>query len=75
MASNTPTPAWLTIRGAAVYASVSSSTIRTWLTRGLPSVKPSIQTRLIRAADIDAFLEAMKTGPVRAVDGNGEGEG
>ena len=59
MTSSTVTRGWLTIRGAATYASVSPSTIQLWLKRGLVSAKPSPQVRLIRATDIDAFLQSL----------------
>lgn len=48
---------YLTIHGAAQYASVSTKTLRRWITSGLPVHQGTTRGKvLIRPADIDAYL-------------------
>lgn len=53
-----PRPGYLSIEGAAHYASVSTRTIKRWITQGLPTYQGSVRGKvLIKPGDIDAFLE------------------
>ncbi len=55
----TPPPVgYLSIGGAAEYASVSTRTVKRWITRGLPVYQGTPRGKvLIRPSDIDLYLE------------------
>lgn len=63
-----PKPGYLSIQGAAHYASVSTRTIKRWITRGLPVYQGTLRGKvLIKPADIDAYLEKKRV-PMPDVD-------
>ena len=50
-------PGYLSIKGAAEYASVSKKTIQRWIKGGLPAHQGTARGKvLIRPADIDVYL-------------------
>lgn len=56
----TPPPAWLDIRGAAAYLTVSVPTIRRWIASGrLPARRVGDKVIRIRVADLEAFAEGV----------------
>jgi excisionase family DNA binding protein len=49
---------YVTIQGAAEYASVSPRTVKRWIARGLPVYQGSPRGKvLIRPGDVDVYLE------------------
>ena len=53
----TSQPGYLSIEGAAQYASVSEKTIKRWVKAGLPVYQGTARGKvLIRPTDIDAYL-------------------
>jgi excisionase family DNA binding protein len=52
--------AWLRVKSAARYADVSPRLVRKWLQQGLRHSRPNQKLVLIRAQDLDAFLESHK---------------
>ena len=58
----THTPGFMPIVDAAAWAGVSRRTINRWIDRGLPRYQSGPRTKvLLRAADIEAFLERHQT--------------
>lgn len=59
-----PKPGYLTIAGAAHYASVSQRTIKRWITRGLPVYQGVMRGKvLVRPSDIDLYLQRKAVKP------------
>lgn len=55
---------YLSLRGAARYASVSSRTIKRWIRAGLPVYQGTLRGKvLIRPSDIDAYLTRRQSRP------------
>lgn len=56
-------PGYLSLKGAAYYAGVSTRTVKRWIAQGLPDYQGTARGKvLIKPADIDAFLK-KRTAP------------
>ena len=53
---------WMTMAGAAKYASVSKPTMRHWMKDGLKHSRVAANVVRIKAEDVDAYLERFTGG-------------